>query len=487
MTAPAPSLPTPARAGAALRDSYSRSIDDLDHAICRLALRINASSYRLLVLVREFDDRMGWAKSCHQNCADWFAWRCGLSVSAAREKVRTAHALRDLPRISAAFARGRLSYSKARALTRVAGSLCDEEPLLAYALDATAAQVEERCRQIRNCAPESAAEAQEAWERRSLSILRQPGRGTMTISVELPIEHGELVARAIDRAVEMGEVENGPEFRTTGWHAQQADALVALAKCYLGGVSGASADSKHTNGAQASMPAADHYQVVVHVDAAALSGGAGRSDLPVETVRRLTCDGSLVTIVEDAEGAPLDAGRKRRTVSTSLRRALWSRDRGCTFPGCHHRRYVEAHHLHHWIDGGETTLGNTTLLCGYHHRLIHEGAFRMRRDHVGALYFQRPDGGVIPRGGYRADDVLDDPSDDLLDAQRLAAIVHGRKPSAEVREASGVYRLTKRVPAGRCADPDQEQLRTGRDAEPRSRQPGRRARSSRRADRCCRR
>ena len=96
-----------------------------------------------VLLVREFDDRFGYAKWTFKSCAEWLAWRCGISLSAAREKVRTAQALRTLPEISAAFADGRLSYSKVRALTRVA-HVHDEDLLLAYALQATAAQVEER-------------------------------------------------------------------------------------------------------------------------------------------------------------------------------------------------------------------------------------------------------------------------------------------------------------------------------------------------------
>ena len=111
----------------------SRSIDELDVAICRLVRQMNAESYRLLVLVREFDDRFGYAKWTFKSCAEWLAWRCSISLSAAREKVRTAQALRTLPEISAAFADGRLSYSKVRALTRVA-HIHDEDLLLAYAL-----------------------------------------------------------------------------------------------------------------------------------------------------------------------------------------------------------------------------------------------------------------------------------------------------------------------------------------------------------------
>lgn len=99
--------------------SGARTIDELDVAIRGVARAINTHRYRMLMLVREFDDRMGWQKWSMGNCAEWLAWRCDLSLSAAREHVRTAHALREMPAIAAAFQDGRLSYSKVRALTRV--------------------------------------------------------------------------------------------------------------------------------------------------------------------------------------------------------------------------------------------------------------------------------------------------------------------------------------------------------------------------------
>ncbi len=187
-------------------------------------------------------------------------------------------------------------------------------------------------------------------------------------------------------------------------------------------------------------------------------------------MRRLSCDGSVVTVVEDEHGTPLDVGRKQRTVGTALRRALWSRDRGCTFPGCHNTRYIDAHHIDHWANGGETSLDNTTLLCTYHHTLVHEGGVTMHRDECDALYFRRADGRVIPRGGYRAEDMIDDAIgadgaefDPASASGRMIAIMHGveycehdgaepsaegwmhgcgaENPSAEVRETRGVYLL----------------------------------------------
>src|SRR5262249_38114861 len=151
-----------------------------------------------------FDDRFGFAKWGFASCAEWLAWRCGVCLSAAREKGRTAQALRALPVISAAFAGGRVSYSKGRALTRV-GAPGDEDLLLAYALEASASQVEERCRQMRNVEADSVHSARRAWERRSLALFRDRSRGVVRITVELPEADGELVGRAIESAVAAGE------------------------------------------------------------------------------------------------------------------------------------------------------------------------------------------------------------------------------------------------------------------------------------------
>jgi hypothetical protein len=420
-----------------------RSVDELDAAIGRLVRQMNADSYRMLVLVREFDDRFGFKKWAFESCAEWLAWRAGLALSTAREKVRTAHALRTLPAIAAAFEAGRLSYSKVKALTRVA-HLHDEELLLKHALDATVPQVEERCRQIRNVFPDSAQHAQRAWASRSLTAWRDERRGVLRLTVEVPIEEGELILRALDCAVAGGEVVTDvdpdaiAESKSATWRAQQADALVAVMKSYLDG--GQSSEGGST---------ADHYQVVVHADAESLAGRAGRADLPIATVQRLLCDCSLVTVLEDPSGKPLDVGRKQRTVSTPLRRALYARDRGCTFPGCHRKRYCEGHHLKHWINGGDTVPDNMTLLCTHHHGLLHRGAFGIVKQADDTLRFVTADGRTIPRNGYRLEDFVDDnvggETDDALDNPPRSGFcttpVQQEWERAEVRETAAVYRL----------------------------------------------
>src|SRR6202035_5810139 len=163
--------------------------------------------------------------------------------------------------------------------------------------------------------------------------------------------------------------------------ARRADALAAVAESFL-------AQS------EAGSTSADRYQVIVHVDAETLRAhAAGRApSLPPETVRRLACDASLLRVLEGEHGEPLAVGRKTRSIPPAIRRALQTRDGGCRFPGCTHQRYLDAHHIEHWADGGETKLSNLVTLCRLHHRLVHEGEIRIETPPGGGWRFLHPDG-----------------------------------------------------------------------------------------------
>jgi hypothetical protein len=149
---------------------------------------------------------------------------------------------------------------------------------------------------------------------------------------------------------------------------------------------------------------ADRYQVVVHVEpergksSRELSGSVetdqGLVDVSAETSRRLTCDAAVVPMACGADGDVLDVGRKTRTVPPAIRRALHARDRTCQFPGCT-AEICDAHHVEHWIDGGDTSLPNVVLLCRRHHRLVHEGGFDLVRSPDGVTSVLRPDGSVL--------------------------------------------------------------------------------------------
>jgi hypothetical protein len=319
-------------------------------------------------------------------------WRCDLSLNAAREKVRVAHALKLLPDVSAAFATGDLTYSKVRALTRVASS-SNEQELVKFALKSTTRCVEERCRELRYGDDQSVDDATRAYNRRALTIRHDQARGTMSFQIELPTELGQLVEKALDKARDT-TIDDRPEFAKEPWSAKQADALVDVVRNFLSG------DSKKER--------SDDHLVTVHVDQSALARGEGRSGLPVETVKRLCCDGHTVAIVENENGEPLNVGRKTRVITKAIERALWARDRHCRFPGCQNKRYVDGHHIEHWSNGGETSLDNLLLLCTRHHRLVHEGGFRIDKDYLDRWTFYRSDGIAVPHHGYRVEDMTDD-------------------------------------------------------------------------------
>jgi hypothetical protein len=146
----------------------------------------------------------------------------------------------------------------------------------------------------------------------------------------------------------------------------RADALVAMAQGYLRGDRPERAPIEVVLTIPASRLRADATLDPVEV------GEMGESFLSSETARRLSCDAGVVDVVEDEHGTPLSVGRRRRTISGALKRALRKRDGMCGYPGCTNRLFLEGHHIQHWADGGETSLRNTALLCSSHHRYVHE-------------------------------------------------------------------------------------------------------------------
>lgn len=388
-----------ARSGATSVAGVALSTSELEAQITELAGHLNAANRRWLALIAEFDRRKGWNDGLTQTCAHWLNWKCGIDIGAAREKVRVANALERLPEIGAAMARGELSYSKVRALTRVACP-ATEQLLLSIALHGTAHHVETVVRQFRRVqeAAEVSREARQHANRRL--TYHYDDDGSLVIRAQLPAETGALVLNALDAAMRdlplpghcedrvHVSAETSSEDRPTP-AARRADALGILAESFL----------KH--GPEA-LSGGERHQIVVHVDAESLRAReAGRCELddgpaiPIETARRLSCDASVVKILENGDGEPLDVGRKTRTIAPALRRALKSRDQGCVFPGCTHKRYVDGHHIHHWADGGETKLSNLVSLCRTHHRAVHEGRIVIRRLAEGAWRFVKRTGEVL--------------------------------------------------------------------------------------------
>ena len=398
-------------------------LDRLGDEIATLAAHIHAATYQLLVLLAEFDERGGWGGGGFRSCAHWLSWRTGIAAGAAREKVRTARALRTLPRVGAAMRAGELSFAKVRAITRVA-TPDNEADLLEVARCGTAAHVE-RIVSAWRCADrleERRAEG-ERHASRHLSLYIDED-GMYVVRGRLDPEVGALLEKALESADEERLGRRASDAET---HASSGAETHASSGAETHASSGAETRATHAGSRSEPTPAAQRradalglvaqralavrdvgpvrptFEVIVHVDAEALrqesSAGqsvvAGGARVSAETSRRLACDAGVVVMTSDGKGSTVDVGRRRRTVPTAIRRALEHRDRWCRFPGCE-LRGCDAHHIVHWADGGTTALANLVLLCRRHHRAVHEEGFRVERAGAGGLRFHHANGHVIP-------------------------------------------------------------------------------------------
>jgi hypothetical protein len=272
-----------------------------------------------------------------------------------------------------------------------------EASLLELAGALTASQLERALRAFRRL---GAYEARETHELEYVDY-HWGDDGSLFLRARLPAEDGTLLVRALEAVRERVRERRrhepaGEELEGSAEGSAQpsepprslrVEALVRLAEAAL-----ASHDERPS----------EHARLVVHVDAAVLTADrSGRSELedgPVisaETARRLGCDAERVTVVE-RDGLPVSVGRTRRTVTPKLRRLLEARDDGCRWPGCEHRRYLDAHHRRHWALGGETSLENLVLLCSHHHRLVHEGGYTIDEGPSGELRFRNRYGLLCP-------------------------------------------------------------------------------------------
>ena len=394
----------------------------IEREIETLAARLNADSARWLALVGEFDRRCGWRDTGCRSTSEWIAWRCALNPRSAREQVRVARALPELPLMRAEFEAGRLSYSKVRALTRVADAEAEAD-LLELARHATAAQLERMVRAARRVErAEAAAQARESFVRWHWD----DDDGCLHLHAKLPADDGALLLRALDAArealaqrrpdegAEIGSSAGGSAgplaaFEPSGSAEPPAEITVAPSRTPTNAESLTAIAEHALARPPTGLAGGERNQVIVHVDVATLAtdspgpsvtgaGACSVADGPgiaAETARRLACDSSLVAALRDG-GRTVDVGRRTRSIPPAIRRALAVRDGRCQFPGCERHRFVDAHHLVHWAQGGETSLDNLILLCRHHHRLVHEGGYAVARSADRRPRFTRPDGVELP-------------------------------------------------------------------------------------------
>jgi hypothetical protein len=256
-------------------DRTREEVIALGDDIAECAAHIDAATHALLVKLCEFDRCDGWFRAGALTFAHWLSWRVGMSRGAAREKIRVAQRLAELPLIDAAMARGELSYSKVRAMTRVA-TVENEAMLVLFASKMTASQLEKTCRLLRQVQSLDGVDPREVEDGRRWVETRQTDDGMVSIQIRVLPEEAARVMKAIEHCA------GGRSL---------ADGAVALAEEALAGSPGGEGSIKSP------------VEVVVHVNAADLIGETPDGDrISAEASRRLLCDAGVVPMLEDAEG-----------------------------------------------------------------------------------------------------------------------------------------------------------------------------------------
>ncbi len=348
-------------------------LERLEFEISGFASHLAAASAKWLVWVGAYDRREGWASWETKSCAHWLNWRCGVSLRTGREQVRVARCLEALPQIRECFLAGKISYSKVRAVSRVA-TINNEADLLAIALAGTASQTENICSALRRADGDELFETEEAEINKHVRWVNNHD-GSATLMITAPVADIKAAYSAIQTVSEAelesrrnpGESNRAAIERSGGIGCLQTETTFAVLDGTLDGVE----------------PPPTDTLVVVDIDT--LTGEDNAGECAVDGARiapivaqRLSCDSALQVAVLNETGTPVGIGRSSRIVPQRLRRLMLRRDHQmCQFPGCDNQRRLHAHHIVHWSKGGSTNMANLITLCHQHHRTVHEGGWNV--------------------------------------------------------------------------------------------------------------
>jgi hypothetical protein len=365
------------------------------------ALRDNTTAERALAaerleLIAELAARNVPAEHGYTSLTSWLRAVLRMTINRAAETGTLAHRLPQLPALAKALADADVSEAQAaviaEAVAEFTGSVQTEatQALIEQAAILTPEELRVAGRRILHHVDPDAAdehdrkamerEAKRAMARRGFT-LTPDSHGSVRISGHTDAEGAAIIQSALDPLCnparrtlqDIADVAGVDEplplpLQDNRTAAQRRhDALIEIFQRTM-----AAGELPANGGDKAQLVVTVSYDPLRQaVSAATLDTGA---QLSPEAVRRIACDCGVIPAVLDGVGVPLDVGRERRLITGTLRRALVLRDRGCAFPGCDRPpRWCQGHHVIHWLDGGSTSLDNSVLLCGHHHRLIHHG------------------------------------------------------------------------------------------------------------------
>ena len=367
-----------------------------------------------LRLLKQFDHAQSWRADGFMTAASCVRARLKMTDGEVRERVHVARLLDEMPKLAEALAAGEVTYAHVRTVSRAADQNPSRRATLAQAdelLARSARKLNPRDlnRVVRRWThavdPEGMVQSEQALHEQRTASASSTFDGAVDVRALLAPEDGVVLITALDARVAASYRDAVARDGADGRRPSQrrADALVDIAAYYL-----ANADLPEVGGSKPQV------QVIVPLETLQAARDAlgvepailvGVGAISAEAARRITCDASIVRIVLDPEGQPLDIGRSTRSIPTGIRTALDRRDGGCRFPGCERKvTFCDGHHIVHWSRGGPTALPNLVHLCRHHHRLVHEGSFRILGSPDSTLIFETPDGRAledplpVPRG-----------------------------------------------------------------------------------------
>src|SRR5713101_5134389 len=349
-------------------------------ALRRIESRVQAEVLRRL---RRFDSGQGYANTLALSAKAWLRWKCNLTPEAASDQVEVARELDSLPQTTKAFADGDISYRHVALIAHTAAELGDkmeaeaEDILVTAARELDPKRLKNACLQLRHCLEPDGVlrDANEEHDRRYL-YLSQTLDGVFYLNGRFEPEAGAVVRTALDSVMKPPAADDD---RTP--KQRRADAWVDLARRQLDG-----GQLPEVGGQK------PHLMVTLDVSTLTKEPGSRAAELewaqpiPGETARRLACDCTITPILCGAESHQVEVAGSSRVIPPAMKRALTARDKHCRFPGCDMPpAWTDGHHIKHWADGGPTELWNLLLFCRRHHRLFHEGGWKL----------QQGDGGVV--------------------------------------------------------------------------------------------
>jgi Domain of unknown function (DUF222)/HNH endonuclease len=357
-----------------VRDPDGCSNAELIDGIGGHEVAVSGNRRAQLRFIREFDLRKGWAPDGARHMGQWLAGHLGITIAEGIRRTHAAHALEKLPLLSAALDSGQLSFEKTLQLARFITPE-DQADRIKWAGRVTLNTI----RREADAANRPTLDDVQAYEAsRYLAMWECDEAGSLGIEGRLPAAAGALFKKAIERAAK--HVPDMPD-EVPDADKRNADALVML-------VSGGGSDQADP----------DRATVVVHATLEGLRARDRNAEIesgPViapEAAGRLLCDSRLEVVLHDTDGRAVGIGRASRSVPGWLRRQVTHRDRGCTFPGCGTKQYTDCHHVVPWERNGPTDLSNLTLVCNFHHKLVHERSWSVRLNDSEEAEWFRPDG-----------------------------------------------------------------------------------------------